>query len=123
MRLPFTEPPRSRVRSLLRPEVAAGVAVAGVVAAVAVTKLIASRMNESSGRPTHVPPTGTARETSDKPAGTELHPPNANFARQGPGAAAGANPKVTAKSAQTPATGKPPAGAGPGAQGIPTPKR
>ncbi|MDQ2699737.1 MAG: hypothetical protein M3Y23_00230 [Actinomycetota bacterium] len=60
-------------------------------------------------------------KTPDKPAGTELHPPNTNFARQGPGG--GPGKPAGALKANRPATGQPRPEAGPGERGVTNPKR
>lgn len=70
-----------------------------------------------------MPPVGTAGATPDKPAGTELHPANANPARQGPGTPPVSPKQAFQNNAQAPATGKPAPGASPGQPGVPHPKR
>jgi len=117
LRLPFTKPPEPRYRSFIAP----GVAIASVLGLAAAATLAVRTVRSRRAAESHVPPTGTAGSTPDKPAGTELHPPNQNFSRQGPGGAPGGSAKTL--KAQSPATGQPPAGAGPGQKGIPTPKR
>jgi len=118
LRLPFTEPPRSRARSLLLPGLAV---VSGLGIAAAVLKLISARRARNATPA--APPTGTAESTPDKPAGTEQHPPNTNPARQGPGTPPVSPKQAFQNNAQAPATGKPAPGASPGQPGVPHPKR
>jgi hypothetical protein len=120
LRLPFSKPRPSRVRTILVP----GLTIASVIALAAIVGRLAGvgrPDTEDQSAPAPAPPTGTATSTPDKPAGTELHPPNENFSRQGPGHPQGDGSHPPAK---TPASGgKPPSGAGPGQPGITTPKR
>jgi hypothetical protein len=59
-------------------------------------------------------------ETSDKPAGSEQHPPNVNPGRQGPGRDRGDDDEV--RDRQSEQSGPPPEGS-PGEPGVTSPKR
>lgn len=119
MRLPFSKPRPSRVRTLLVP----GLTIVSVIALAAVVGKLAGvgKPDQDDDAGPAAPPTGTATSTADKPAGTELHPPNENFSRQGPGhpQGEGSHPPVKPPAS----SGKPPSGAGPGQPGITAPKR